>query len=148
MAQRSIDQKQFSCAGRTRHSSSLDELGKLVDWNSFAILLDPLYPSTSCEPAWPPIAILRALLLLIWYDLSDVMLAEKLDDRASFRRFYGFWVTEATPERTAFVRFRQLLSAHELDRTLFETLTMQLKSKAVAVQTGTLVDATIIASAS
>lgn len=91
---------------------------------------------------------MRALLLLDWYDLSDVMLAEKLDDRASFRRFYGFSVTEATPERTAFVRFRQLLSAHELGRTLFETVTMQRKSKAVVVQTGTLVDATIIASAS
>ncbi|MEW9853593.1 transposase, partial [Novosphingobium sp. M1R2S20] len=30
------------------------------------------------------------LLLSIWYDLSDVKLAEALDDRASFRRFCGF----------------------------------------------------------
>ncbi|MGQ2957058.1 MULTISPECIES: transposase [Alphaproteobacteria] len=32
----------------------------------------------------------RALLLSIWYDLSDVKLAEALDDRSSFRRFCGF----------------------------------------------------------
>ncbi len=37
------------------------------------------------EPAWPPLAMFKALLLSIWYDLSDVKLAEALDDRASFR---------------------------------------------------------------
>ena len=90
----------------------------------------------------------NALLLSIWYELSDVKLSEALDDRASFCRFCGFSAHEATPERTAFVRFRRLLFAHQLDRALFEALTMQLKSKAVTVKTGTLVDATIIASAS
>ena len=112
------------------------------------MLLDPLYPATRGVPAWPPIAMFRALLLSIWYDLSDVKLAEALDDRASFLRFCGFSATEATPEHTAFVRFRRLLALHKLDRALFETVTIQLKSKAVTVKTGTLVDATIIASAS
>jgi IS5 family transposase len=41
-----------------------------------------------------------------------------------------------------------LLVVHNLDRSLFETLTLQLKSKVVVVKTGTLIDATIIASAS
>jgi len=90
----------------------------------------------------------KALLLSIWYDLSDVKLAEALDDRASFRRFCGFSGTEATPERTAFVRFRKMLVARGLERALFETVTAQLKAKAIKVKTGTLVDATIISSAS
>ena len=90
----------------------------------------------------------KSLLLSIWYDLSDVKLAEALDDRASFRRFCGFSANEATPERTAFVRYRRLLAARHLDRPLFDTVTMQLKSKAVTIKTGTLVDATIISSAS
>jgi IS5 family transposase len=90
----------------------------------------------------------KALLLSIWYELSDVKLAEALDDRASFRRFCGFAGNESTPERTAFVRFRRMLVAHKLDRTLFEVVTAQLRSKAVTVKTGTLVDATIITSAS
>ena len=148
MAQRCIGQERFSFAGRGQSSSSLDALGKLIDWNSVAALLDPLYPAAKGEPAWPPVAMFKALLLSIWYDLSDVKLAEALDDRASFRRFCGFSAGEATPERTAFVRFRRLLVAHRLDRTLFEAVTMQLKSKAMTVKTGTLVDATIIASAS
>lgn len=49
--------------------------------------------------------------------------------------------TEPTPERTAFVRFRPVLIAHGLDRVAFETI-------AAEATTGTLVDATIIASAS
>ena len=148
MAQRSIGQERFGFAGRERATSSLDALVSLIDWSPVALLLDPLYSAAKGEPAWPPLAMFKALLLSIWYDLSDVKLAEALDDRASFRRFCGFSANEATPERTAFVRFRRLLVVHQLDRTLFETVTMQLKAKAVTVKTGTLVDATIIASAS
>ncbi|WP_447953946.1 IS5 family transposase [Sphingopyxis chilensis] len=148
MAQRSIGQERFGFAGRERATSSLDALVSLIDWSAVAALLEPLYPASKGELAWPPLAMFRALLLSIWYDLSDVKLAEALDDRVSFRRFCGFAANEATPERTAFVRFRRLLVAHKLDRALFEAVTLQLKSKAVIVKTGTLVDATIIASAS
>ena len=80
----------------------------------------------------------KALLLSIWYDLPDVKLAEALDDRASLRRLCGFAADDATSERTAFVRFRRLLVACPLDRTLFETVTIQLKSKTVTVKTGTM----------
>jgi IS5 family transposase len=104
VAQRSIGQEQFGFAGRERTTSSLDALVSLIDWSPVAALLDPLYPAAKGEPAWPPVAMFRALLLSIWHDLSDVKLAEALDDRASFRRFCGFSANEATPERTAFVR--------------------------------------------
>ena len=92
------------------------------------------------RPAWPPLALFKALLIAVWHDLSDVKLAEALDDRASFRRFCGFSASEPTPERTAFVRFRKTLTARGLDRSLFVTVTDQLKAKAITVKTGTLVD--------
>lgn len=147
MAQRSIGQERFGFAG-IRPASSLDELAKLIDWSPVAGLLDPIYSATKGEPAWPPLAMFKALLLSVWYDLSDVKLAEALDDRASFRRFCGFSGNEATPERTAFVRYRRLLVARGLDGSLFDAVTTQLKAKAIKVKAGTLVDATIIASAS
>ena len=53
-----------------------------------------------------------------------------------------------TPERTAFVRFRRALVAQGLDKGLFDAVTRQLKAQAMVVKTGTLVDATVIASAS
>lgn len=90
MARRSIGQEQFGFAGRERAASSLDTLVSLLNRSHVAELLDSLYPATKGEQAWPPVAMFRALLLSIWYDLSAVKLAEALDDRALFRRFCGF----------------------------------------------------------
>jgi IS5 family transposase len=81
------------------------------------------------------------LLLASWHELSDVTLAEALDERASFRRFRGFAAHEPTPERTAFVRFRRELVRRGLDRVRFDTVTRQLEAKGVMVRTGTLVRA-------
>ena len=90
----------------------------------------------------------RALLLAGWHNLSDVKLAEALEDRASFRRFCGFARTEAAPERTAFVRFSRELLRHGLDQVLFDEVVAQLRRRAVRVKTGTLVDASVAGSAS
>ena len=38
-----------------------------------------IYRAASGEKAWPPLAILKVLLLSVWYDLSDVKLAEAVD---------------------------------------------------------------------
>lgn len=147
MAHRSIGQERLGFAVPSGSLSSLDELSRLIDWDRIAGILGQVHAGAKGEPAWPPLAMFKALLLSVWYDLSDVKLAEALDDRASFRTFCGFSRTEATPERTA-VRFRKALIAHDLDRLLFTSVTAQLKAKAVTIKTGTLVDATIIASAS
>lgn len=149
MARRRIGQERLGIANNTaRDRTSLDEMSALIDWAEIDRHLAGIYPAAKGEPAWPPLALFRALLLAIWHDLSDVKLAEALEDRASFRRFCGFSATEPTPERTAFVRFRAELVGQSLDRALFEAVTRQLEAKGVAVRTGTLVDATLIASAS
>lgn len=148
MARRRIGQERVFGDAGARARSSLGALDGLLDWTPLEQALAGVYAAVKGEPAWPPLAMFKALLLAVWYDLSDVKLAEALDDRASFRRFCGFSGTEATPERTAFVRYRKALIAHGLDRRLFEAVTAQLKSKAITVKSGTLVDATIIASAS
>ncbi|TWB03068.1 IS5 family transposase [Gluconacetobacter diazotrophicus] len=146
MAHRSIGQDCLGFCRPDRPTSSLDEIAVLIDWKPIGEMLAPLYPATKGEPAWPPLSMFRAMLLAVWYDLSDVKLAEALDDRASFRRFCGFSPHEPTPERTVFVRFRRLLVSRSLDQSLFESITAQLKARAIRIKTGTIVDATIIAS--
>jgi transposase, IS5 family len=149
MARRRIGQESLNVSGReSRGSKSLDELVRLVDWAELDRVLAGISASRKGELAWPPLALFRALLLAMWHDLSDVQLADALDDRASFRRFCGFAAYEATPERTAFVRLRAALIERGLDRTLFEAVTRQLDAYGVVVRTGTLVDATLIPSAS
>ena len=150
--------KSFPSAQEPNVKRVLDEIAGLLDWAAADQLLARLYLAAKGEKAWPPLAMFKALLLAIWYDLSDVILAEALSDRASFRRFCGFSRDEATPERTAFVRFRRELVEQGLDRSLFEAIARDLKAKGACVRKGTspqslaaiasLIDATVIGSAS
>ena len=146
MPRRRIGQETMFEAPATR--SALDEIAGLIDWTPIDARLAAIHAAPRGEASWPPLAMFRALLLAVWHDLSDVKLADSLDDRATFRRFCGFARTESTPERTAFVRFRRELVRHGLDEALFDEVTAQLKARAVTVKTGTLVDATVVGSAS
>jgi IS5 family transposase len=148
MGRRRIGQESFLLDCTRGSGSSLDDVSGLLDWMPIEHALLDISNAAKGEAAWPPLMLFKAMLLAVWYDLSDVKLAEALDDRASFRRFCGLSRTEVTPERTAFVRFRRALLLRGLDKALFDAITAQLKAKTVAVKTGTLVDATIVASSS
>ena len=149
MAHRRIGQEKLALSPTPEPNRwPLDEIDALIDWMPLAQALSGIYAADRGEPGWPPLALFKALLIAVWYDLSDVKLAEALADRASFRRFCGFSRDEPTPERTAFVRFRRELVSHGLDRGLFETVLAELKARGITIKTGTIVDATIIRSAS
>lgn len=149
MARRRIGQDQLSLGGPSpKGGTALDVIAAMVDWGELDDLLVGISAAAKGEAGWPPLALFRALLLATWHDLSDVRLAEALDDRASFRRFCGFAQHEPTPERTAFVRFRAALLQRKLDRVLFEAVTRQLDRHGLVVRAGTLVDATLLPSAS
>ena len=133
---------------REERRTVLDELERAIDWLPLEARLAPIYAAAHGELGWPPLALLKALLVGVWHDLSDVKLAEALDDRASFRRFCGFSASEPTPERTAFVRFRRELVRRRLDRVLFNEVVRQLDARGLTVRTGTLIDATMVRAAS
>jgi IS5 family transposase len=148
MARRRIGQEELLARAEPRWSASLSELAALLDWVEIDRALAGISASAKGELGWPPLALFRALLLATWHELSDVKLAEALDDRTSFRRVCGFAAHEPTPERTAFVRVRRALVRRGLDRVRFDAVTRQLEAKGVMVRTRTLVDATLIPSAS
>lgn len=145
MVHRVICRERLAVEPRAKANGTLDELSALVDWSDVSRLLAPIHAADKGEAAWPPLAMFKALLVSVWYELSVVRSAEALDDRASFRRFREFSASEPTPERTAFARFRRVILAAGLDRLLFEAITARLKARAITVKTGTIVDATIIA---
>jgi transposase, IS5 family len=89
MARRRIGQERLRIEPpQSRRSGSLDEIAALIDWAEIDRHLTAIYASAMGEQGWPPLALFKALLLSVWYDLSDVTLAEALKDRASFRRFW------------------------------------------------------------
>src|SRR3954466_9454986 len=107
MPRRQIGQERLALGGAEQHGGTcLDEIAAVVDWAELDRLLSDISASAKGEPGWPPLALFQALLLATWHDLSDVRLAEALEDRASFRRFCDFATHEPTPERTSFARFR------------------------------------------
>ena len=89
MPRRRIGQETFGFDARDT-VTALDELRDLIDWSPIEAALEALPVVPRGEAGWPPLALFRALLITVWHDLSDVKLADALDDRASFRRFCGW----------------------------------------------------------
>ena len=78
MSRRRIGQESFGFGDAGRRHSSLDDLAKLIDWASVDHRLVDISCAAKGEPAWPPLALFKALLLAAWYDLSDVKLADRV----------------------------------------------------------------------
>jgi transposase, IS5 family len=148
MVRRVIGQERLGFVARAERRGALDELAEVIDWKPIEGEFGGVYAAAKGEPGWPPLALFKALLLARLYELSDERLAEALDDRGSFRRFCGFAASDPTPERTAFVRIRSELVARGLDERLFLAVTRQLEKRGLGVKGGTLVDATVVRSAS
>lgn len=150
MSRRDYSQKTFADAlieGRSRRRKRVERLERidgLLDWERIDRLLDAINAAKRGGRGYPPLAMLKALLLAQWHDLSDPGLEDALADRLSFRRFCGFPLGEETPDETSFVRFRARLRALGLYEKLFAEVNRQLEAKGAMVKTGTLVDATII----
>ncbi|WP_367161179.1 transposase (plasmid) [Kozakia baliensis] len=80
MAHWSIGQDCLVFSRPDRKPSSLDDIEKLIDWQPIAAPLAPLYAASKGEAAWPPLTMFRAMLLAVWYDVSDGKLAKALDE--------------------------------------------------------------------
>ena len=85
MPRRQIGQETLLPA--VQRQTALDEILTLTNGSPIAQAFHVVYCAPRGEASWPPLAMFKGLLLSVWYDLSDVKLAEALDDRASFRWF-------------------------------------------------------------
>ncbi len=61
------------------------------------------------------------------------------------RRFVGVDLGIASaPDETTMLRFRHLLEKHDLGGLMLDAVNVHLEAKGIKIQTGTIVDATII----
>jgi len=97
------------------------------------------------RPSYPPLLMVKVLLLQQWYSLSDPQMEEALGDRLSFRRFVGLGLQDATPDHSTISRFRAALEAEGLSERLFAALAQQLEAQDLVLKEGTLLDATLVA---
>lgn len=134
--------------GGPRASKLLARLDAAVPWEKIVrpILRLPEYRPTprGGRPAWPPVVMLKSLLLARWFKLSDPALEDALQDRISFRRFVGLAFNDKTPDETSFVIFRNRLREAKLHDVLFDAVVRHIEKQGLLVKEGTMVDATII----
>ena len=136
-----------SIIARRKPKHWLQEVYELVDWERLAAPLAELYAAREGRPSYPPIVMLRALLLQQWHRLSDPELEAALEDRISFRQFAGLALDQQVPDHSTISRFRAQLAARGLDQALFDEISAQLERQQLVIKRGTLIDASLVRAA-
>ena len=148
MKQQSLSsQAVFEKYGRkSRRELFLDEMEQVVPWSAMESLVRPHYAKAGNgrQPVGLSI-MLRTYFVQQWFNLSDPGVEELLYESAAVRRFVGVDLGIApAPDETTVLRFRHLLEQHDLGGVMLEVVNVHLEAKGIKIQTGTIVDATII----
>lgn len=133
--------------GGRRTAAFFKKCDEFIPWQQLAGPLNDMYHNNTEKGGasnWPTVMMVKCMMLQKWFNLSDPMLEEMLDDRISFRRFVGLKMDQKAPDETTFVGFRKRLRKHGHISTLFDKTIEILKSRGVILEEGTCVDATII----
>ena len=130
----------------TRRDEFLATMEAIVPWAALCEVIEPHYPKAG--NGRPPIGLERMLRIHFvqhWFNLADLACEEALYDSASLRRFVGINLgREPVPDATTMLKFRRLLNDNKLGEALFAKVGQELQARGFKVNTGTIVDATII----
>ena len=133
-------------ARKSRRELFLDEMEVVVPWSELQALVEPHYPKAGNGRRPVGLAImLRTYFMQQWFNLSDPGVEEAFYESATLRRFAGVDLGVApAPDETTVLRFRHLLERHDLGGAMLDTVNLHLAAKGIRIETGTIVDATII----
>ena len=133
--------------GCPRTAEFFDKCDRFIPWQILADSVADVFAADQGQggrPHYPVGMMLKCLMIAKWFGLSDPLLEGMLRDRLSFRRFVGLGLSDATPDETTFVIFRNRLREAGHASTLFEKALDHLREQGLVLNEGTLVDATII----
>jgi IS5 family transposase len=134
----------------TRRDEFLATMNTIVPWPALCGVIEPHYPKAG--NGRPPIGLERMLRIHFiqhWFNLADLACEEALYDSASLRRFVGIDLgREPVPDATTLLKFRRLINEHKLGEALFVQVGQELQARGFKVNTGTIVDATLISAPS
>ncbi len=124
----------------------LERIDRMVAWDRFDRMVAGIHSAREGRRSYPPLMMVKVLLLEQWYNLSDPQMEEALQDRISFRRFVGLGLQDDTPDHSTISRFRATLEEMEISEDLFKELGAQLDGRGLVLKEGTLMDATLVKS--
>lgn len=127
----------------------LDGVEAVLYWSKLEGLMSGIYSAPTGRSSYPSLTMLRALLLGIWYNLSDVQLSKCLARDLLFRKFCHLELGHETPDDTTLCRFRGELVKHDLWEVLLGEVNHQLEEQNIIMTQGriNIVDATPVEAA-
>jgi len=129
---------------RVGRNARLERLTDLLDWAPLEALVADLHAAPVGRPSYPPLLMVKVMLLQQWYQASDPAMEEALWERLSFRRFVGLGLADDAPDHSTISRFRSRLTDAGLAEPLFAAVAQQLAAQGLLVKHGTLLDATVV----
>jgi IS5 family transposase len=134
----------------TRRERFLGEMDQVIPWGRLVKLIKPHYPKAGRGRRPHDLErMLRIYFLQQWFNLSDPQAEDAIYDSESMRRFAKVELSEdKIPDESTILRFRHLLEKHRLTEAIFEEVKDLLAERRLFLQSGTIVDATIIAAPS
>lgn len=135
---------------KIRSAKFLDEMNRVIPWKRLCGIIEPHYQQAKLgRDKKPLLMMLKIYCLQQWYNLSDPGAEEAIYDRLSFQRFLGLGEPgDSVPDETTILNFRHLLERHDLSKKLFQEINAHLQEQGLLMQTGSIVDATLIAASS
>ena len=109
--------------GTLGRNERLERIGREIEWDGFDALVAGVYSAPEGRPSYPPLTMVKILLL----QQGDTLMEEALDDRISFRRFVGLGLEDDTPDYSTISRFRTELANRGLAETLFHLMAYNLR---------------------
>ena len=91
-------------------NATLERLARVVDWESIGAHVAEMHSARRGRPRYPPLMMVKVLLLQQWHRLSDVEAEAALKDRISFMRFAGLGMSDGGPDHSTISRFRKDLT--------------------------------------
>lgn len=121
---------------KNRSLKRLEQINKVIDWGQIKQQLKKYYKtgkSNEGADAYPPLVLLKGLLLQKWYKIeSDPELENQINDRISFKKFLGMSLDKESPDHSTFSRFRSRLSKEAMMK-INNTVLMQFTKRGLKI---------------
>jgi len=140
--------QEFRLEELSKMGDPLEALDKAVDFEQFRATLESAFShidrSKGGRPPYDRVMMFKALVIRSIYNLSFEKLEFLIKDRLSFQRFLGINLSHRVPDANTYWDFNEALIKAKLHEQIFEMYTSQLRNLGLIVNSGSMIDATII----